>query len=381
MSITTAIHSWPDVPASVRQFWSRRAMEQDPPLALVRSPEWFDMMTQGATGDALVIVAERSGQVVAALPCQVIPWHLSLTFAGRGIAKKPLTVLKVWGGDLFEEQLGLDELEALVCQVFEQHAEWDGLLLEHVEHGPRLELMRAATAHSHRLRFHLLSSGRPHYRLALPDTYAEFLNLRSSKSVSKVFGRERAMERAHGSKCELVEFRLPSDWEPHAGCIEELMADAWQAHALGHTFSVADMQTVAEHGWNRSFMLKLGDQPVAFAFCYEGMRTLTYAQIGYDPSLGRYSPGVTLLYRLIERLYEAEPPAYLDFGEGEGEYKKQLANDVVHAASVLLTRRSAGLTALFSIHHALSWTDAKLRSFVQDSPIGRRLRHKRRGRG
>jgi CelD/BcsL family acetyltransferase involved in cellulose biosynthesis len=84
---------------------------------------------------------------------------------------------------------------------------------------------------------------------------------------------------------------------------------------------------------------------------------------------------------LIEHVYESDPPAYLDFGEGEGDYKKQLANDIVHTVSLLLTRRSAGMTALLGTHRFVVRLDSELRNLVRKTALGRRLKRSRRSAG
>jgi len=55
------------------------------------------------------------------------------------------------------------------------------------------------------------------------------------------------------------------------------------------------------------------------------------------------------LYKVIQRLYEREPPECVDFGEGEAEYKKTLANQITYAQSVMVVRSRLGWRLLFGV--------------------------------
>ena len=109
------------------------------------------------------------------------------------------------------------------------------------------------------------------------------------------------------------------------------------------------MKRVAERGWLRSFLLLAGDSAVAFAFCFQGKKTLVYETIGYDREFAKYSTGTILLYRLLENLYQQDKPDYVDFGEGEAEYKRLLANDVIKVSSQFVVRDAAELRRWFAL--------------------------------
>jgi hypothetical protein len=256
------------------------------------------------------------------------------------------------------------------------------IVLDHVDES-RLLMVRASCGRGFFL--HARSKLMPHYRLILPPTYDEFRTLRSASSLKKIEGRERAMVREAGGECRLVEIRQPADWAPYAADINRLMNTTWQAKLLGHGFDIESCRETAERGWLRSFLLLVGNHPAAFVLGYQApsapllvnrysllvnatnnqqpktnnsprggpnnQEQITdnhspacnggvfhYEQIGHDEAFAKYSPGTALLYRLIQRLYEADTPGCVDFGEGEAEYKKTLANQITYAQSVLVVR-------------------------------------------
>ena len=274
-------------------------------------------------------------------------------------------------------------------------AEVEAMVLDHVDES-RLPMVHASCARGSGFFLHARSKLMPHYRLILPPTYDAFRTLRSASSLKKIEGRERAMVREAGGECRLVEIRQPSDWAPYAPDINRLMNTTWQAKRLGHGFDIESCRETAERGWLRSFLLLVGDKPAAFVLGYQGgagnrdHRPLTtdhrplsgapvvtgvspvgkqeagavfhYEQIGHDAGLAKYSPGTTLLYRLIQRLYEAETPGCVDFGEGEAEYKKTLANQITYAQSVMVVRSRLR----WRVHFWVMWMRGRAREVVKE---------------
>jgi hypothetical protein len=213
----------------------------------------------------------------------------------------------------------------------------------------------------------------PHYRMRLPPSKAEADQRRSAKTMSKIRGRERALGREVGGEVRTVEIRRPADWQPYQARIEKMMNASWQARLLGHRFRMDDLRAVADRGWVRSYLLLAGEEAVAFAQCYQGQQAMIYEIIGYDQRYARYSPGISLLYRMLDGLYADNPPRYLDFGEGEADYKEHLANDVISENAVLVVRRGPGLGMLFGLSRACAVLDRVGRAMARRLGLRRRL--------
>ena len=186
----------------------------------------------------------------------------------------------------------------------------------------------------------------------------------SAKTLSRLRGKERALSREAGGELRLVEIRQPADWQPYERAIEDLMKAAWQARHLGHGLRLAEQIKLAERGWLRAFLLLAGERAAAFVLCYQGLGTLFYEQLGYDQRLARHSPGMILLYRVLEHVRQHDPPAFIDFGEGAAEYKQALANDTIQAHGLLLVRRVAGLPRAFRLARMGRGVDGLLRRLL-----------------
>jgi hypothetical protein len=258
----------------------------------------------------------------------------------------------------------------------------------------------------------------PHYRLILPQTYNVFRALRSASSLKKIEGRERAMVREAGGECRLTEIRQPADWAPYAIDINRLMNATWQAKRLGHGFDIESCRETSERGWLRSFLLLVGDKPVAFVLGYQAPAaqgkgellscpvdkllsesskgTLSsatqqpsnlttspgrasgavfhYEQIGHDAAIAKFSsPGTSLLYRLVKRLYERDTPKCVDFGEGEAEYKKALSNHITYTQSVLIVRNRLGWRVRFGLMQMARWMKGSVVMVTEKLGIRKRI--------
>jgi CelD/BcsL family acetyltransferase involved in cellulose biosynthesis len=76
--------------------------------------------------------------------------------------------------------------------------------------------------------------------------------------------------------------------------------------------------------------------------------------LAYDGELGKYSPGMCLILKVIEGFYEAdgEKVTGIDFGTGHAQYKEVLSNQNYTEVSVRIFAPSAkgiGLNAFCSV--------------------------------
>ena len=348
---TIQFHTPADIPQDVLGFWRERQRVQDRFMALTAGPEWFRMMALSREGSGVAAIRSREpASLVAVLPLLPMIWSLNLGVAGRCWYRRNLSVLRVCGGDLIEKDVDPRDLTALWRNVTERYPAVQGLWFDHVGSETRGDKIRRSADGASGFLVQSVFRGLPHYRLKLPPAAEEIRRRRSRESLKKIQGRERALSRAAGAECRLVEIRRPLDWEPYVGKIMDLMSHTWQSRRLGHRFDASSLRDVAQAGWLRSFLLLAGESAAAFAFCFQGEGVLVYEQIGYDPAFAKYSPGTILLYRLLDRLYETDTPECVDFGEGEAEYKSLLADEVTSVDGLMVLRRSYGMALLLALH-------------------------------
>jgi len=127
---------------------------------------------------------------------------------------------------------------------------------------------------------------------------------------------------------------------PFSGRIEALMNGTWQVLTRDGRFTIEELLPFAEQACLRSFLLMAGEQAVAFAFCFQRGDVFVYHRIGYDTLFAKYSPGIILLHRLLDLIYDDHAPKYVDLGVGAFDYKKELANDILETNAFLILRKT-----------------------------------------
>ena len=87
----------------------------------------------------------------------------------------------------------------------------------------------------------------------------------------------------------------------------------------------------AERGWLRLAFLRVDDQAIAFDYCFEYNKVHYLQKTGYDPSFGKFAPGVIMRHLMIERAFSAQDIATYDFlgvglGSESGAWKREWAD-------------------------------------------------------
>ncbi|MFT7489549.1 MAG: hypothetical protein ACI9OU_001953 [Candidatus Promineifilaceae bacterium] len=333
-----------DVPESVLRFWHETRAAKDPAGVLASSVEWLDLLTSHDSSTASVLVVDGS----TVLPLIRRPYVINMDLAGRRMGCRTFDVLKVCGGELISKNGDVDALAAVWDAAMDKQPGVDAIWFDHVCASGHLELIEQSVAHSAQCRLHVLERDLPHCRTVMPPDYDACLAQRSSKSLSRLRSKTRALERDIGSTCEIHEFRTAEEWAPYAEKIDALMAQSWQVRMLGHSFALEHHRTAASRGMVRAFLLTCGENAVAFTLYYSGRETLIAGFLGYDQRFARHSPGAILFLKTLACLYKQDPPRYLDFGEGDADYKAQWSNDTVHVNSLMVLRKTAKLERTFA---------------------------------
>lgn len=365
-------HRPAELPGAILDFWNTTIREQDPVSVLTRSPEWFQMMAETRDTARVAVLYGKEGGIKGLLPFFSLVWPVDLSLAGCSLKSREIRIVKVCGGDVVGKDLSSGEMEALLGGILDR-CDADAIGFDRVTDEAGVDRLTAACDGSGRTFIHPVFRKIPHYRMVLQATNAEFRKIRTAESLRKIEGRKRALERMTGEKCRLVELRNRADLAPYSARIDALMNSSWQAELLRHSFKMDDYSQPAERGWLRSFLLMAGESATAFALCYQGMGTLTYEKIGYNRVFFKHSPGTILLYELLERLYERDTPKYVDFGEGEAQYKSLLANNVINVTGVMAVRKTTALVNLFRLVRFTKTLDSLARRFAGAIGIKSRL--------
>lgn len=226
-----------------------------------------------------------------------------------------------------------------------------GAAMLHLEHFPADHpLVRAATAAG-------ASPVRPepdvNWRVAIPGSWAEFLAA-CSKNTRRNLKRypERFLEE-FGSRSTVHVYRDPGDLARIVAEMDEVARHSYH-RGLGAGFlkapeQIALIEAALAAGTYRAFLLHIDGRPAAF---WDGRRCggVFYTDFtAYLPSYRDARPGWYLLSRVLEHLCGDTDVQWIDFGQGDAQYKQMLGTTSAAEVSLAIyapTLRGRSLRAL-----------------------------------
>lgn len=199
---------------------------------------------------------------------------------------------------------------------------------------------------------------RPLYSIAFPGTFDEYLRKFSGKTRSTLRRKVKMLREQGGGKLTLVRTGEVEGVSAFLDGIRDIGKRSWKkggsgwAHISGSN-AQHQLEDVARRGFLRSYTLRVGDAPCAFVNGYQHGGVYHYADLAYDERFAKWSPGLVLLFLLIEDLCAQDPPRRLNFGAGYADYKRQFANEIAHDASVLVLRQTIANRLRVGLHSGI----------------------------
>jgi len=191
------------------------------------------------------------------------------------------------------------------------------------------------------------------YVVDLQGSFAEYLKKFSKKSRGNL---QRAAKKFGTS---IREFRSAPEISAFRD-IAVAISHASYKSQLGWGFQESEnfarqLELDAAAGRIRGYVLMSDDQPAAYVFCRIDHDVIVYKHIGYDERFAHKSPGTTLLYLILQRLFDQNEFRLFDFdGTEHYAYKEFFATRAINCARVFWFRPRFLETAIFSTHWLLT---------------------------
>jgi CelD/BcsL family acetyltransferase involved in cellulose biosynthesis len=361
---TTAME-WPDLPCAddLLAAWHGLLRAQKPPTTLYSSPRWLDhLVAAGDPGVLAIVVEDDSGKVVGAMPMRRERFAL-----GRepisGLALSTLTVADLLGSVPLlpdDDDLARDALAGALSAL----PECDAILLDALPIGSRCYRLMKEPDRARRFFSYFSDPGRPAHALELGSSFDEYVARMRPKARYNLRRAVRKLEERGG--LELVRTRLPDELDVFLNEASLIRRASWQravAPELGGNAEAnrRHLSDLARRGLLRSYVLRSGGVPSAFVIGFQGDGVYYYWEIGYRRDLARFSPGTVLLYLLIEDLFASDPPAVLDFGKGDAEFKRRFGTTERPVATCLVLRPTLANAVRMHGHRLLRIVYTRLR--------------------
>lgn len=297
---------------------------------------WLKGQVDVPSQSLAVFVLRRDEEVVGYAPFLVHPSKLAYELAGtrllrRQVSRYVLVAEPVLDGALAEASpdVLVDLFRTLRPQLASNHVVF--LAGVHADSALYRLITRRSPVHED---YHVVPHG-PVYqrrRIVMGSSYEDYLkSLRGTTRRGLKRSRKKFLERA-GEGYSLRRFESRDDVAPFLRQATEISRKTYQWHLLGlgmrDTAGRAVKYTcAAENGWFRSYILYVGDKPIAFASGFLHDKTYYGHEIGCEPEWRPNYPGVFLLTEILQDLFaDTASIEIYDFLYGDDLLKSRLAN-------------------------------------------------------
>jgi CelD/BcsL family acetyltransferase involved in cellulose biosynthesis len=309
--------------ARVRATWQRMFAECTHPNAFHASPAWSEYLHARGAAVRVAVVRSGSGAIAGVLPMVFHSHTLDYSVGERRVARSRFRVAGVLGSVPLIPDRAV-EPSALMAGVLDAIPECDAVFTESLP--VESAYARLGEASNDLLAYAPVPSRTDHL-VRLEGSFETYMRKRSPKLRVNV---ERAFRTLAGSgSVELKRYREPAD-------VDRLFADAtqvrrrsWQFETLGALkkdslqSSHDALAELARRELLRGYVLYAGGKPCAFVVGYQFHGVFFYSVVGYDADFARHSPGIALLYLMLEDLYAHDRPRVVSFGRGDDDYKRR----------------------------------------------------------
>lgn len=198
-----------------------------------------------------------------------------------------------------------------------------------------------------------------HRYIEIDGTFDGYLERLPGKARHEMLRKVRRFTAVSGDPIRWREFRRPEEMEEYHRMALAVSRKTYQDRMLdaglpaGPGF-LQELRSLANGGKVRGYLLYGGRQAVAYGYCRGRGDVLLYMRTGYDPAVREQSPGVVLLYLILQSLFRERRFRLLDLGSGEAPWKQAYATASRPCASIYYFRRNPGNMALVGLHWALT---------------------------
>jgi hypothetical protein len=341
--------------ASMAGAWERLRQQQERPH-IAQHPDWLAIEGRAAPGGAPIVVAVYDGdELIGVAPFLLRRWPWACMIGYVTLMRFPMRVASL-GGETLLARADREAEEALIHAMLTTATPCDMIFLDNVPLESSLWRL-VQDSPLIRGRFWIYTPGKvaPHWLIDMPESFQAYLAGFSGRTRRKLQYAVRKLDATCEGRLRVQRITRREQVPELLEQVARVSAQSWQGTRMGLVIRPTPEEgerlgAYADRGWLRCYLLKHGDEALAFVLGRQADGVYYYDRVGYLPGWSDYSPGKVLLYRLIEDLFDADTPTWLNFGSDDSEYKRLFGNHAYDDRSVYLVRRSAYATLAYATH-------------------------------
>jgi CelD/BcsL family acetyltransferase involved in cellulose biosynthesis len=332
-------------PALVAE-WEHLAKAHDHVNALFSSPTWVAHLA--ATTDTplhVISIRSASGELIGIVPFRIRGYTLRFAVAARTLFRRKMAAAEILGSVplLPEDPAYYGSVMTQIlsepfncCAIYLDSVPCDGMLWKYLHDDQFLP---------RNCFWHMIEDPRPWHLVELAPTFDQYLQSMSAKARANIRREIRQFSQLANGDARTVRVTDSTQVKWFLECAAAISHRSWQHRVIGERVSCSDaairsFEDLAARGILRSYVLQAGEIPYAFAVGYQYSGLYHYVEIGFDERYSKVSPGKVLLSLILEDLHGYNRPRILNFGTGDGAYKRRFGNMERSDVSCLIMRKS-----------------------------------------
>jgi hypothetical protein len=337
---------------------------------LYRSSDWIEHLVKQKQSKNVYIAVIRvdKNKIIGIIPFTRSNYQLKFDVKSYTLFAKERHVAWILGSALILPQT-INIYDHFFKSLMEEFPDLQGIYFETLKENSFLfDYLKKSANFTDNYFLYLPEGLRNYYYLVLPQTFESYLQALRSKKRKNIERRISTIKE-HVGMVRLQSFHTADSVRPFMAAAMQVVRNSWQYQVIGQRLndsekSIENKMDLAKRGIFHGYVLFGGDKPLAFSLGFNYQSIYTGEETAYQKDFAAYSPGIVLIYLMIEDLIR-QGIGRLNMGVGEGSHKHSFANRQTRDAAVLLVRKNPGNRVLIALHQSFMMLRNFLRKAVE----------------
>lgn len=342
--------------------------------SIVQHPDWllFELESRGSTAALHLVVARgESGRIVGYAPFLARQGTTRIAFGAHQVPVYRGRMLRLLGSGIVAAPCDRASAENTIAAALQRDPTVRVIHIQETALPNALATALSQGRHSFAcVRSNLLDQ--LNWTIQPQGSLAAYLTKLGSKRRNDLTRRLRNVYKKLGAEAQLRIFDAPEQIDDYCRLMNQVYARSWHAAALAIDWELparrALFQQLVRHRHMVGHVLMLGTRPIAYVHGYRLGGRYLLDDTGYDEEFAQLGVGSALVFQSVQDLLERHPGELIDFGYGDNQYKRVLADQQSPCGSLHVIRgfgprvRFRLIAPLRGIYRCLRWVQRKSRT-------------------